>query len=360
MRIIFGIKFMGGANAVLPVAKEALKNKDDITVFADTNGPAYAKLASSDLLVVLSNYAPDKFLDFFKPDAVVVSSMCTNDPVNLQLLWEAKKRSIKTVLVEDFWGDYGIKRWHGNYPDLICVQDAFAKDLVLSAWSGYIDNQVRITGQPGFDCLHQIDRQEAKKNLRKKFNLHFDCPIIYFSGFEDGMTEALSITVDALNEVDKPVYFFLRHHPRVLAPNAPEEVRKIPQACQDITKKLRRGWVLDSMALTTTEEVYSGADMVVGTLDSVSLIEACYLGIPCVAIQTETRRKALSEGTDGLLSTFPLCRVGACLEGSDMKELKECFSQILSGNTTEMLTAQKSYCLSDGQSASRVYAVIKE
>lgn len=366
--LLVGAKFVGDANAVLPVILEAKKDSVLSALYVDASGPLadsfafrYPQYFSVVSALVKSDFSPENILDWLKPKAVLVSAMFVyQSDANNNLVKGARQRDIKTIAVEDFWATHRYLRSDAR-PDIICVQDELGKKLVLNSWEHYPAKNVVVSGQPAFDYLSATDCRPAREELKKLFNLTEDWPIVHFSGGVDEMPEAVQITIDALNRVGKPVYFFLRHHPILLSSTANDKQKEIYRAYKDMPSQLNKGLSVDSSKLNSSNLVNAAADIVIGQFGTM-LIEACYLGKPCAAIWTPaTQNIFFTTGTDGLLDEFPPCTLGACLRVANTEELASGLDSIVndaSGLKDDLLSNQRKHFKTDGRSAQRVYDAI--
>ncbi len=362
MVILAAVKYVGGANAVLPVITEAIRDKQGHVVFADPSGPVASSFAlryPQYLDIVELKEDPIHLLQRVKPDVVLISTICFHEAnKNLELIREAAHQGSKIVVVQDFWGNHVLIK-EDMLPDIICVQDQFGKKLVLDTWKNYPAEKVLPTGQPAFDYLAKVNCQEAKAELRQKFELRENWPIIHFSGGVDGMPEAVAMTIEALNNTDRPVYFFMRHHPVLLSPNSNKHQKKIYEAYKDLSKQLKNGLAVESQSQVTSNLVNTASDIVVSQYGTM-LIEACYLGKPSIAIWTNTTADDFRKSTN--LNDFPPYSLGAASQVTNPEQLTSVLdSAFRQDNRFDAIKQNQFYNFkSDGQSAKRIYGVIKE
>ena len=359
------MKYTGGANAILPVIAEARRNNIDSTLYIDSDGSItpsfysyYTQCLSLGYLISFQSQPKDTIRKTtFK--VLLLSTDCFHESeTNEKLVCEAQKLGIRVIIVQDFWGNHSYLPKDFR-PDIICVQDFFAKNLVKSSWTNYDSNKIVITGQPAFDYLGNINCSSARGELRDKFELVEDWPIIHFSG-GDFAPEALAVTIEALNIISQPVYFFIRHHPVLISAKTNNYQKGIYEAYQVHLTKLQNGKVIDSGSVTTSETVNAAADITIG-LSGTMLIQACYLDKTSIAVWTDEVKKNFFKATG--LNEFPPCILGGCLRASNLTELIQCLDKSLARLRRPNLNPAKSrnneYFKSDGQSAKRVFKVIK-
>ncbi len=365
MQILFGFKDVGGTNAIFPVV-EKVQSRGDVAPILYADGVSFERFKAAYPLIS-TGFNPEELLKWFKPQVVVTTTCSPGGVVPVELVIHAKSMGIKTVVVQDYWGNHlkdpfwkDSKLRKPKYlPDLMCVQDEFAKRLVLENWPEYSPEQVIITGQPAFDRLRKVRCDLARPNLRRFFNLSEESwPVVHFSGQIWGQAQAIGATIEALNMVGKPVYFFLRDHPRLLASDAPPEYKQYYEAYKDLPYALKKGRIINSSHFNSSDSVNAGADIVMG-ISSTAIVEACYLGKWCISTWVPEGAQAVYEESAGALNVFPPVALGACLSGSNAKELARCFERIFRHEKTrEIYDAQKIHFLTDGKSAERVYEVI--
>lgn len=357
--LLAGIKDVGSANAVFPVLRELQKNSRNILVYADG---VSAEKFKDEYPLISASCSFEKVLDWFSYEhgvsAAILGISSAGGVIPVAFTNVCKKRGIPIIAVEDYWASHCMVNWE-ELPDLVCVQDDFAKRLLLESWGfrGYSSNQVIVTGQPAFDRFKDTDCRSANKQLRQSLKLNQDWPIIFFPGQIYGMAEALPIVVDALNSISRPVYFIMRDHPRVSSPNATQEFKQIYKVYKDIPDKLNIGQLVDSSSLKSSDLCNAGADIVIG-MYSTMLVEACYMRKPTIVVWTPDGQAGLEMESDNKLHKNPIAVLGAALEVSSLSDLIKAFNLIYNGDISDMCNAQKLHCKADGQSATRVVRVV--
>lgn len=354
--VIFGIKDVGGANAVLPIAIEFTKKGDSSPILYAGEVSLGTYKASYPLIP--SDFPPQQLLDWFKPEIIITTPNAQGEVIPTALIKAAQAREINVVVVETMWAEHRMLEWP-ILPSAFCVQDSLAKKLILESWPTYPQEKVFVTGQPAFDYLSLVDCTEAKIELKKTLSLDQDWPIVIFIGGAQGTDEAFSLIVESLNLLGKPVYLFPRQHPTLSAPDASEELKKINKTCLNLMKTLRYGEVVDSSDIKFSKTIMMSADIVV-SMFSTMLIEACYLGKTCVSVWPSGVQSAFDSATNNTLRDFPLVTMGSCLQGKDLAELMGCLEKIFLDDTTQIREVQRNHFKADGQSARRVYDIVQQ
>lgn len=356
MRVLFGFKDTGGASAVLPVAAEARKERIVPVLYSD--GVSYERFKEN-LPLISAVCDLGKVIDWFRPHVAVVTLCSPGGVVPVSFIKICRERHIKVVALQDYWGNHKKQEWE-VFPDAICVQDEYARDSILKTWQPSYACRVFITGQPAFDRLKDVDCTSVRAELCKMFGLiHQDWPIVHFSGQLLGQVPSIKAVIKAPQSVNRPVYFFMRDHPRILALDAPPAYKETYKEYKDFLSGIR--WPIqmcDSSCLTSLELLTYGADLNV-SISSTTLLESCYLQKPCVSIWIPEAKEAVIADSKGGLAEFPPARLGACLQGITTEELALCFEQIFKGCTQKMSSAQRKYYPNDGRGAKRVYEVVR-
>jgi hypothetical protein len=343
--ILFGLRDIGGVNACMS-AMEFLNNKGlRIAVYAEK--PAYERV--KDKFGFTYRGSIDDVLDFVEPSLVVTTCAMKGGNVPIRFTGRAKLRKIPVVLVEDMWSAHIASDWI-ILPDGVCVVDEFAKSLIQRSWPNFPDSKIHITGAPVFDMPVNFKDGPAKNKLREKLGLNENWPVIFFpgTGLISGMSGIIRMLVEALNELAIPAYLILRDHPSVPAVKSSEYRIELT--------KLNTVKVEDSSALTSAE-VNEGADIVVGTFSTMT-VEACYMRKPVLILWSPEIRRTLMEGTNNILSEWPITGFGAAMKAESTAETRECLKKIFAGDTKQMLESQLKHCRTDGLSANRIAETI--
>lgn len=354
MNLLFGMKDIGGANAVIPVACKATE-ENDFRALLYCDGVSYERFNGA-YPVISSKCDPGQVIDWLKPNAVITTTCSPegNLVVPVNFVKAVRSKGVPVVAVQDFWGSGMSVKWD-VWPDKMCVQDNLAKNLLLSSWKEYNPDDVVVTGQPAFDYLGQIDCNAAQSKLREKLQLYENWPIIHLSGGFKGTAEAVEWTVKALNKLQWPVYLIVRYHPRMTRAEAPPDWKEIYEKCRDLPSQLKYGQVVDSSSLSSSE-VNTGADVIIG-IYSTLLVEGCYLRKDCISIVTPEAKAYFEMETANMLSEFPPSTLSACYSVENLTGLVNVLGRIRQYRHF-LLIHQNRHFVSDGQSAQRVLGVI--
>lgn len=351
--VLFGLRDIGSVNACLPVITILKDRGIPVSVYAE--GAALDRLAGS--LALITKQDINSLLESIVPLLVIVtpSTPTPGAIVPIELTDRAKQKNIPVIFVEDNWSGHSSQSWN-FMPDAVCVVDDFARKLVKKSWPYYPESNIHVTGAPVFDKFVSVDRESAKHKLRVALNLNENWPVIFFAGEVWGMTEAVPMFIKALNNLGVPIYLILRDHPNIVLSDAPDEFKRIYSKYSESLKNLKIGEIIDSRKLTS-EEVNSGADVVVG-ICSTMLVEACYMRKPVLSIWTPEIGQALFEVAQNTFAEMPITNLGSALKAESVDEIKSCLRQILDGNTISMAKAQEEHFKTDGLSGRRLAEAI--
>ena len=354
MNLLFGMKDIGGANAVIPVALKAIEGGNNYGILY-CDGVSYDRFKDS-YPSISTVCDPEKVFNWLKPEAVITSTCTPNENliIPIKFVEMAHLLGIPVVAVQDFWMSGMSVKWNIR-PDKICVQDDLAKRLLLSYWEGYGEDDIVVTGQPAFDHLSGVDCHKARTRLASKLGLTEQWPIIHLSGGFKGTAEAVEWTVKSLNRSRTSVYLLVRYHPIMVRPDAPSEWRDVYEKCKHLPSTLKHGKVIDSSFLTSSE-VNAGADIVIGVYSTL-LVEACYLRKNCISIITPEARSYFGMETGNMLSEFPPAMLEACFSVSSEDALTPDFWHSLFSQNT-LCSEQERNFVTDGNSAKRVLDVV--
>jgi hypothetical protein len=216
----------------------------------------------------------------------------------------ARKRGIPSVTLLDTWGNYS-RRFSDEegrvafLPDRIAVIDELAYREMVD--EGFNPESLVITGQPAFDDLNPWDhalRLRKKRVIMGKFPMENDEILILFAsqplsliygtdpsgprylGFDEW--KVVRLLIRALDSISSDrgnaLALTIRPHPR--EDPAPYRSLKGEEVKVLVTKDGdSREWIRES-------------DLVTG-LNSILLVEACYMGCPVISLQPELRGKDL-------------------------------------------------------------------
>lgn len=294
----------GGANAIAPVI-EVLRAEGRVTV------QALAYLQGCDLWTkrnikfdeVPENIPKATIVDILRGQNVKLLLVGTSlNPVELekQFIAAANDIGLPSLAVLDFWSNYG-RRFSdadGNLvyiPDLIAVMDERARDEMMA--EGFDPEQLVIAGQPAFDDLvmwrsrftsakRQAIRNALGAGSGELLILFASQPLSVLYGTDPqnplypGYTEqeVLRTLVNALDHIaeqsGQKIVLAIRPHPR-------ERVESFN------TVKCRTA----HLVLSTdgeSRDIAMASDLVIG-MNTVLLVEACYLGCLVVSLQPGLR-----------------------------------------------------------------------
>lgn len=357
MVFAMGVSDIGGVDILKRVSLQSKLNNVVNIFYSDSRGAVNGHtLLSGEEVIFSSKKTLRNFFEERHPSIAVATPNLHQELIPIEFINIAHEEKIPSVLIQDFWGNHNRGRWIA-LPDMICVQDDLGKKLVLETWPNIPEDKVIITGQPAFDDLVSVDQVSANKELRRKFQLSQNWPIVHFSGGTYGMSEALIATIRALNMLRQPVYLFFCHHPNLFINDISNDFKKIYNECINILKELVFGEVVLSDFSTPSDLINAAADIVV-SMYSVMLVKACYLRKNCISILVSESQQNLEKATGGLLKEFPPVVLGACLSGITDTEIAACLNKIFSNNVENIRIAQAKNFTTDGKSTQRVLSTI--
>lgn len=317
----------GGAAALAPVLI-LLRADSTLSVEVLAYGPGRsvlyrAAIEFEDLENLLNDSNPKQLWMDFHPDALLYATSvnaCEWEKVFVRL---AQHDGIPSLSVLDFWSAYDRRFGSAEaplsaLPDLVAVMDQAAYEGMQKA--GCPESRLLITGQPAFDCLANLRRQftpEKRQVQRRLLGLNNREPLIAFFSQpfrmlmqgEDGAFarlgfdewEVLDLLIDALEQVAErenvKICLAVKPHPRDTSPAPLRSTSRVHCMQQP---------PIDSQTLMLT------ADLVVG-MNSVALVEACYLGRMTLSLQPgllledslPTNGLSLSNGVYDAKDVFP-------------------------------------------------------
>lgn len=349
----FGLKDGSSINNVLPVA-DILKSKGhSVLLLAD--GVARDILDKSERPYCTGKNARNIFAEYpwLQPRLVVVGTCSGGGLSPLPISEVARERGIPVMWIQDYPGNHRKKEFLDNphiRPDFVSVPDEKAGEYIYSSWPGIPSSAIRVIGSPMFDRFaNAYDISVARSELCKKLGIDGTHPILYFPAQGLGTPQALHMVRGALSSVKRPVVLLLRYHPRMLRPDAPQELKDIYVSCKSVENGFG-GCVIDATTLISHDAALFGADIVMG-MYTLTLWEAVYLRKATVSIfPPEARATHLRETG---LASFPLSDLGACFSVENSENLAEILTHIFQNGNT-LMPAQERHYQSDGKNAKRI------
>ncbi len=318
-------KDTGGTEGVLPVAMQLRELGHIVSVIAD-EGSRGAQMCADrgiDGFRIAQNAEEIRMWTKRKPDGII-TSMCGGDSVGRDsvALW---RDVCPTFALQDAWGARLLTDWKDpTYrPDYLIVNDEYGKRIVQKAWPEFQENRIVVFGYPALDRYYNFDfdvRQSIKKILRGVLGLKEDWPVVLFAGGGACTSYAFHELVEALNDIGKPVYLIPRPHPAMKKKVSPEEMSRWHKSLAD----LRFGSVIDTSHDSQTSSYIFLSDVVCGMFSTVQ-VEAAVLRKTVISIlYPEHGQAAYQQITGGLMSEFPLVKLGCSLRASSLPELISC------------------------------------
>jgi len=286
-----------------------------------------------------------------EPDVILAAAA---EEKGLETYANATFNEVPMVLVEDYPGATHIflraclDRPGLHLPAKICVMDATAKQLMISAFpdSPEIESRIEVTGQPAFDRIAQENVEAISKDARDKLGLTSEDKVVAF--MSTFVTRQQIETICAqLKRVSTDFTLAFRKHPR---DNTSYE--EYFQIFKDNGIKY-----VDSRELKT-DQVSAAADIVITTWSTAGL-EAIYRGKPTIHL---VDRDVLDVPPE-LELPLPAVKLGASVGAENIGELPGDIDQLfdLNSHLLQSVNANmKSHYPNDGKNAQRVAMVIAE
>lgn len=337
----------GGTRTLLRVAEEFRRSGEDVFFLAQADSAAERVLteACEPIRNVASIDDILRFVEWLRPRTVLISWCAEIGRAAIPILNE---RRILTALVEDTW-------WHGGAldslpkgrrPTFVCVGTENDRQRVLAAWFGYPVKRVQVTGWPAFDWYAGLDVSAIGKEVREELDLLEDWPVV-FLGIDDLPSSGQMVAdfVDALNEIDQPVYLIPGFHP-AFDRRVPEERPVVEEALV----RFKSGTLVDRGTVETTRLVAT-AD-VVAAMFSPILAEAACLRRQVIAVLYPDTGQQFMQAEIGA-EEYPLVSLGCAVRASDRNELREFLEQAL-GRGLGLEDAQRQNFKLDGLNSRRI------
>lgn len=267
----------------------------------------------------------------FQPDLV----LSTNSPRAEQAaIIAAITKSVPSVCVVDLFALHEVE-WIGmqGYATKVCVLNQSVKDMLLS--HGRKSDEIIVTGNPAFDCLHDIEVVEAGKRMRQergwddgRITLLWASQVEPaqhpFSGIkgDPNLPRIIERVLREFVEGNKEFRLIVRYHPS-------EQVKFVEQSD-----------VIFSSLSESLHILLHAVDLVVVTASTVGL-EASLIGKPVLSVDCST----VTEGA-------PYSKMGISLGVSRPEELPLAIEKMLFENVVLKTQALSQSCLIDsGRSA---------
>jgi hypothetical protein len=294
----------GGASAMAPVL-ERLQAGDRVT----TRALAYREarsvwgrrgLAFEEIPEGTSEDDASRLLTESRAAVLVAGTSVNSVDLEKKFVKAARRLGTPSLALLDFWSNYadrfgGVDGPISCVPDFIAVMDEWARAEMVEL--GFDAARLVVTGQPAFDALPAVRAQftnAARKRIRRDLGVAPDGLLVAFAsqplselygstsaspgylGFtESDVLDALIGSLQSVSQRGVRVVLAVLPHPR-----------QDPRAFEGLSS----GAVATVVSRESSPfEVAMSSDLVVG-MSSVLLVEACYLGCPCLSLQPGLRR----------------------------------------------------------------------
>ena len=296
----------GGARAMAPVLGE-LRAGGRVTLDAYAYKQAHALWTDLGIDHVqvpdpISLPEVEELVSLGSCDLLLTSTSFGGIELEKELIGFARRRGVPSLTLLDTWGNYSQRFSDGEgrlvyLPDRIAVIDDLAYREMVE--EGFDPGLLVITGQPAFDGLRPGTtrrRDRGKRTIMGKFPVGPGEVLVLFAsqplsqiygtgpssprypGFDEW--KVLRLLIEALDAISSErnigLVLVIRPHPR--EDPAPYLGMKGKQARVLVTGEGdARDWIRES-------------DLVAG-MNSILLVEACYLGVPVISLQPDLRGK---------------------------------------------------------------------
>src|SRR3989344_1895271 len=191
----------GGLNALLPVLSIALENGCNVHAFlaatCKTQYEASHLKLDSRIQVVTGDATMHDVGDFFsirECDLLLIGASQSEEGAQAAIHAITHKEGASLIVgVEDMYGSMGpVIDAAGNYLDLLCTIDEYAKQLTLERDAGMKD-RIIVTGGPQFDKAVEVKQNWAERRefIRNSLNVNNDTLVFLLAGGVNGSAKLL-------------------------------------------------------------------------------------------------------------------------------------------------------------------------
>ena len=294
-KVLLAFDDPGGGLAVISVIEELIKIKElELKIYSGRlsekflSGYTYEKIDSQ-----IEEKAAEEILDEFKPDIIITATGGGNAEQHLRNL--AFRRKTKSIVILDFWKDYG-RRWLyadyelKNMTDKICVMDEETKSEMTE--EGFPENKLIVTGHPYLDKIFKQkkvipDSGQSSSEYRFKKILFLSQPL-KIMGLENYNVHPLTVFMEALKRHAESENFrytlIIKPHP---SENELTEISEISE--QFATEKIE----INISEENDVIKLIKDADIVAG-YNTIAMFEARALNKRTISLSIAKIRNSLS------------------------------------------------------------------
>lgn len=261
--------------------------------------------------------------------ALAVGTSVNSVDLEKRFVGAARRMGTPSLALLDFWSNYVSRFDDGNgaltrVPDLIAVMDERARAEMVAL--GFEPARLVVTGQPAFDAL-PFERTRftatTRERIRRDLGVTSDALLVAFvSQPLADVYGASSASSAYLGFTEEDVLGALRGALQSVSERGARVVLAVlPHPRQDprIFDGLSSGDVQTVISLKhSSPEVAMSSDLVVG-MNSVLLVEACYLGCPTLSLQPGLR----------LADSLPTNRMGVSKAVYDAGDIDSAVADLL-------------------------------
>jgi CDP-Glycerol:Poly(glycerophosphate) glycerophosphotransferase len=364
--VLVVMKDPGGSQNMMPLCQEMKSRGVRVTYVASGKAIDICKAAGIVPMVFESASAAEQYFDQQPVPDLYITTMCTGGGVGTSLVEFFRKRGVKTIALQDFWGArlqdaYKDSRFR---PEVIVVNDVVGEQLVHKAWGKPSwwhapRTKVVVSGYPSLDRFAGYDPEKrVRAQVRRELGIPHDAAVCTFPG-QVAMTGTVFLEVaqalcDVCASSRSVITVMPRKHPRM--DEAPLEVATWNQALELLRSSSQIQLVEDSSKISM-QDVLQASDLVAGAF-STALIEAAVLRKQVIAfLFPETGWKQYQEELGHLMDEFPLVALGCAARARSPVSARELVTQALRGQLN-LRHSQERYFTLDGKNAKRLASTL--
>ena len=352
----------GGASAMAPVLERLAEGRVRVRALAYKEARSIwgsRSLQFEELPEDFGEADAAQLLTESRAAALVVGTSGNSVDLEKRCTTAARRLGTPSLGLLDFWSNYRERFEDDNgvlayVPDFIAVMDESARDEMVAL--GFDAARLIVTGQPAFDDLPQIRAgfsSAQRERVRRALGAGSGARLVAFASqpmaaiFGSSATnpgymgyteqEVLAALIRALHKVAQqgaPVVLAVLPHPR----EDPRSFHGLSSAQVEVVVSQDR----------SAHEVLMAADLVVG-MNSILLMEGCYLGCPTLSLQPGLRQA----------DTLPTNRLGISRGVDDAAEIDSAVAELLLDQSSRRSLLQRlSGFRVDGGAAERVAGLI--
>ncbi|HMS32648.1 MAG TPA: hypothetical protein PKC91_01045 [Ignavibacteria bacterium] len=203
-KVLMAFDDPGGGLAVSSLIESLQKEEIDIEIytgklsekFLEKENRSYNKIES-----MISREESEKIIGKVNPDLLITGTGGGN--AEQELRNRAFEKNIKSIVILDFWKDYG-RRWlYASYSlsemkDKVCVMDSLTRDEMVS--ENFLTENIKITGHPYLDKIFNSFEYVFQQNIIKANQILFLSQPLNIIGLTDYKIHPLKNLLESLTK----------------------------------------------------------------------------------------------------------------------------------------------------------------